>query len=49
MEESAGVYGLHLNGDMAPWGDLEEGGRFERLLSMSKARAAIAKVTGEPQ
>ena len=47
--ESAGVVGLHLNGDIAPWSDLEEGGRFERLSSMSKARAAIAKATGEPQ
>ena len=41
--ESAGVYGLHLNGDVSPWSELEEGGRFERLCSMSKASAAIAK------
>lgn len=47
--ESAGVVGLHLNGDIAPWSDLEEGGRFERLSSMSKARAAIAKATGDAQ
>lgn len=47
--ESAGVYGLHMNGDLAPWSELEEGGRFERLSSMSKARAAIAKATGEQQ
>ena len=45
--ESTGVAGLHLNGDVAPWSELEEGGRFERLSSMSKARAAIARVTGE--
>ena len=45
--ESAGVAGLHLNGDLAPWGELEEGGRFERLSSISKARAAIFKATGE--
>lgn len=40
--ESAGVYGLHLNGDVSPWSELEEGGRFERLSSMSRAREAIA-------
>lgn len=45
--ESTGVVGLHLNGDVAPWSELEEGGRFERLSSMSKARAVIASVTGE--
>lgn len=32
MHESEGVYGLHLNGDVAPWGDLEKGGRFEDWL-----------------
>lgn len=47
--ESTGVAGLHLNGDLVTWGELEDGGRFERLSSMSKARAAIAKATGEPQ
>ena len=47
MGESAGVYGLHLNGDPSPWSEIEEGGRFERLPSMSKARAVLAKVTGE--
>lgn len=40
--ESSGVYGLHLNGDVSPWSELEEGGRFERLSSMSSAREAIA-------
>lgn len=40
--ESAGVYGLHLTGDASPWSELEEGGRFERLSSMSRAREAIA-------
>jgi len=29
IKESEGVAGLHLNGDMAPWSDLLEGGRFE--------------------
>lgn len=44
--ESTGVAGLHLNGDLAPWRELEEGGQFERLSAMSKAHAAIAKATG---
>jgi len=47
MGESAGVYGLHLNGDPSSWSEIEEGGRFERLSSMSKARAVLAKATGE--
>ena len=47
MGESTGVYGLHMNGDVSPWSELEEGGRFERLPSMSKARAAIARYSGE--
>ena len=47
MRESEGVAGLHLNGDVADWASLDEGGRFERLSNMSGARAAIAKATGE--
>ena len=39
--ESHGVYGLHLNGDESPWGELEQGGRFERLTSLNEALAAI--------
>lgn len=35
--ESSGVYGLHLNGDPAPWEELEQGGRFERLTSLHDA------------
>lgn len=31
---SAGVAGLHLNGDIAPWSDLLLGGRFEEWLSL---------------
>lgn len=38
--ESGGVYGLHLNGDLCPWGDLLEGGRFEEwLINFSLAAA----------
>lgn len=43
ISESDGVAGLHLNGDIAPWGELEEGGRFERISHMSDAMAAIAQ------
>jgi hypothetical protein len=39
--ESGGVYGLHLNGDPSPWGELIEGGRFERLTHLEPLRAAI--------
>lgn len=38
IDESEGVYGLHLNGDGALWGDLLSGGRFEEwLCEFSKA------------
>lgn len=45
--ESHGVYGLHLNGDESPWGELEKGGRFERLTLLNEALAAINEVIGE--
>ena len=32
IEESTGVTGLHLNGDVAPWADLRTGGRFASWL-----------------
>ena len=32
MENSDGVSGLHMNGDIAPWCDLRTGGRFEEWL-----------------
>jgi hypothetical protein len=31
--ESEGVAGLHLNGDLAPWDELLEGGQFEEWLA----------------
>ena len=37
MSESYGIIGLHLNGDVAPWSEIEEGGRFERLTSLKTA------------
>ena len=39
MSESYGLTGFHLNGDVAPWSELEEGGRFERLTSLNNALA----------
>ena len=45
--ESHGVYGLHLNGDESPWGELEQGGRFERLTLLNEALAAIDNALGE--
>lgn len=42
MSESAGVCGLHLNGDDAPWDTLRTGGHYEDwLLDFDKALAAI--------
>lgn len=32
INESEGVYGLHLNGDVSPWAELEQGGRYEEWL-----------------
>ena len=43
MSESHGVTGLHLNGDVAPWGELEPGGRLERLGSLQTAIELIIK------
>ncbi|OQS42297.1 hypothetical protein [Chromobacterium haemolyticum] len=42
MEESDGVSGLHRNGDIAPWSELEAGGRYERLSHLPDAISAIA-------
>lgn len=32
IDESHGVGGLHLNGDLAPWDELRTGGEFEEWL-----------------
>jgi len=34
IEDSVGVAGLHMNGDIATWNELEEGGRFEEWLML---------------
>lgn len=45
ISESHGVYGLHQNGDIAPWDTLIEGGQFEDwLLPLSDARTALEGV-----
>jgi hypothetical protein len=39
IDDSEGVYGLHLNGDGAPWDSLRTGGSFEEwLLDFDKAQ-----------
>ena len=44
IDESEGVAGLHLNGDLAPWSELTDGGRFEEwLCGLEKARADLQK------
>jgi regulator of replication initiation timing len=44
IDESEGVYGLHLNGDEAPWDELLPGGRFEGwLCSFSEALHLMSK------
>ena len=46
IHESSGVAGLHLNDDLAPWHELEAGGRFERLTHLPIAIEAIAAAKG---
>lgn len=42
MDESTGVAGLHQNGDVAPWEELEDGGRFQEwLFSFNDAERTI--------
>lgn len=46
INDSSGVYGLHLNGDPAPWSELEFGGRFEEWLSIfDEAEDIVSKWT----
>lgn len=34
MAGSSGVYGLHHNGDLSPWEELQQGGQFEDWLGV---------------
>lgn len=46
ISESDGVYGLHRNGDIAPWDELLAGGRFEDWLrALADARRALDSET----
>lgn len=45
MDASYGVAGLHQNGDVAPWEELLEGGRFEGwLASVSQALPDVDRI-----
>ena len=46
IDESTGVVGLHLNGDIATWGELEAGGAFEWLTTLPAANDTIEKMKG---
>ena len=42
INESRGVYGLHLNGNQAPWDELRMGGQYEGwLFDLDKALERI--------
>jgi hypothetical protein len=42
MDSSQGVAGLHLNGDVAPWEEISEGGQFEEhLLAFNEAEKLL--------
>ncbi len=41
VAESDGIYGLHLNGDGAPWDEILPGGQYEHLGSLRRARAVL--------
>jgi flagellar biosynthesis/type III secretory pathway protein FliH len=44
IDNSRGVFGLHLNGDLSPWDELLEGGRFQEwLLPFSQVGAKAAR------
>jgi len=48
MNDSKGVAGLHLNGDIAPWASLLRGGEFDTWLSyLSDAAEYIQSKNGE--
>ena len=50
INESMGVAGLHLNGDLATWGELEEGGWMEDwLLPFNTAEDEIAQLLKEAE
>jgi hypothetical protein len=51
MDNSSWVYGLHLNGDEAPWDELRTGGYMEEWLVEFDEALSIAELLsseGEP-
>lgn len=48
VADSRGVAGLHLNGDEAPWDELEKGGAYERLQDLHAAMDAIKEELAKP-
>ena len=49
VDSSEGVAGLHLNGDVASWESLREGGRFGTwLMRMDEARAFLDSTMDKP-
>lgn len=42
VAETSGVYGLHQNGDLSPWAEILEGGRFERISSLHVVQNLLA-------
>ena len=48
IDNSKGVYGLHLNGNIAPWGELRTGGRYEEWLLAFDAMSDTAPEQGRP-
>tara|TARA_R110002126_G_scaffold85356_2_gene206852 strand:- start:431 stop:685 length:255 start_codon:yes stop_codon:yes gene_type:complete len=44
---SEGVAGFHRNGDLAPWEELSESGRYPWLSSFDRARALLAQSVAE--
>lgn len=49
IDNSEGVYGLHLNGDPSPWDELRTGGRFEGWLLPFDAASAMSAEGQDPQ
>jgi hypothetical protein len=43
IAQSSGVDGLHLNGDIAPWGDLHGDGRYSAWLSQLSAACEVGR------
>ena len=47
IQHSYGVAGLHLNGEVAPWGTLREGGKYEEWLIAFDDAVRLIREEGE--